>query len=220
MSPTLLAGILRVSLVIAAAGLAPAQSTDARVDALIRDVAQLRRTIADQDRRIAELEKNLRSLNAAAAPPPLEPIPSNTPPWRVASNWSLIRKGMSEALVTEVLGAPTHVQSVTDVRTLYYPSGNVTLIDDRVSASEPPPARELKGAASPPPSRIPSATPPSQLASNWALIKKGMSETQVVDILGSPARVYSATDSRVLDYPGGSITLKDDRVTAMSPPRF
>ena len=120
---------------------------DPRVDELTTETAQLRRTIADQERRIAALEKTVKALQAAAVPPVPKRIPSPTPEWRVAANWAHIKKGMSEAQVVELLGPPTRTISVVDMRTLYYQPdakggttlhGSVTLMDDRVTASEPP----------------------------------------------------------------------------------
>jgi hypothetical protein len=218
-------------LLLLACGVAMAQTRDPRVDELTRETAQLRRTAADQERRIAELEKTVRGLQAVVTPAPTR-IPPDTPPWQSASNWNLVRKGMSEAQVIEILGPPTRVQSVIDTRTLLYSpdarstatlNGSVTLTDDRVAASVPP---RFANAA---PTRIPPETPPWYLASNWNLIKKGMSEAQVTETLGSPARVESVNDVRTLYYQSdsraattlnGSVTLMDDRVTASSPPRF
>jgi hypothetical protein len=123
-----------------------AQARDPRVDALTMEMAQLKSTIADQEQRITALEKTVKALQAVATPVP-ESIPGPTPPWQLASNWNLIKKGMSEAQVVEILGPPTLAEAVTDMRTLYYKpdprstttlTGSVTLLDDRVTASMPP----------------------------------------------------------------------------------
>ena len=99
-----------------------------------------KRSVADQDKRIAELEKTVKMLQVAAAPPLPAPIPSPTAPWKAPSGWSQIKTGMSEAQVVGLLGPPTSVQSVQDSRTLFYQpdshststlSGSVTLKDDR-----------------------------------------------------------------------------------------
>jgi hypothetical protein len=125
---------------------AMAQARDPRVDALTTEMAQLKRTIADQDQRIAALEKAVKALQAVAAPVP-ERIPAPTPPWYQASNWNLIKQGMSEAQVVAILGPPTLAESVTDMRTLYYKpdprstttlNGSISLQDDRVTAMMPP----------------------------------------------------------------------------------
>jgi hypothetical protein len=128
----------------------PAQDKDPRIDALAKETAQLKTTIADQERRITELEKTVKALQAAAeaitAPKP-ETIPAPTPAWQLAANWTLIKKGMSGAQVIEILGPPTLDDAVTDMRVLYYQpdprstitlKGSVTLMDDRVIAMVPP----------------------------------------------------------------------------------
>ena len=127
-------------------GIAMAQSRDPRVDELTKETAQLKRRIADQEGRIAELEKAVKFLQSAAAPMPT-PIPAETPPWHRASNWTLIKSGMSESQVVGILGPPTSVDSSIDKRTLLYNpdatststlKGSVTLIGDRVTAMTPP----------------------------------------------------------------------------------
>ena len=125
---------------------AMAQTRDPRVDVLTTEVTQLKSSIADQEQRIAALEKTVKALQAVAAPVP-ERIPAPTPPWQSASNWNLIKQGMSEAQVVGILGPATLTESVTDMRTLLYKpdprstttlSGSVTLMDDRVTATMPP----------------------------------------------------------------------------------
>jgi hypothetical protein len=102
-------------------------------------MGQLKLTVADQGRRIAALEKSLKVLQQGTAPP--------KPDWHAALNWALIRDGMSEKQVVDLLGPPTRVQSVVDVRTLYYQPdpksastahGSVTLKADRVTNSDAP----------------------------------------------------------------------------------
>ncbi len=124
-----------------------AQARDPRVDKLTMETEELKRTVADQDKRIAELEKTVKMLQAAAAPPLPQPIPAPPPPWKAPSSWNLIQAGMSEAQVVAILGPPTSVQSVQDSRTLFYQpdarststlNGTVTLKDDRVTATSPP----------------------------------------------------------------------------------
>lgn len=112
-----------------------------RVDQLTKDTAQLRGIIADQEKRIAGLERTVKALQAAAATVS-RCNPSANPDWRLAGNWACIRKGMSEADVKDLLGPPTRALSVVDTRTLYYQpdsktlsplNGRVTLLDDRVT---------------------------------------------------------------------------------------
>ena len=123
-----------------------AQVHDTRIDKLEKETAQLKATVAEQDRRINELQASVRALQAALTPTP-KPIPSPTPPWHEPSNWNLIQPGMSEAQVVQILGPPTNVDADTDVRTLRYETassakralkGSVTLTDDRVTAAQPP----------------------------------------------------------------------------------
>lgn len=133
-------------LLILMCGIAAAQARDPRVDELTKENAQLKVRIADQEKRIAELEKSVKALQAAAAPMPT-PIPAETPPWHRASNWTLIKSGMSEAQVVGILGPQTSVDASIDKRTLFYTpdahststlNGSVTLIGDRVTAMTPP----------------------------------------------------------------------------------
>jgi SmpA/OmlA family protein len=130
---------------------ARAQARDRRVDELVLETAQLRRTLADhetriasQEKRIAELERTVKLLQSIALP---AGIPPKTPPWHLAPNWNQIRKGMSRREVVEILGPPTSEDTVIDVQNLYYRpdpqstttlSGTVSLTDDRVTAVAPP----------------------------------------------------------------------------------
>jgi len=122
------------------------QVHDARIDKLEKDTAQLKATVAEQDRRINELQNTVKALQAALTPAP-KPIPAPTPLWQEPSNWNLIQPGMPEARVVEILGPPTGVDADTDVRTLRYETGSsatrilkgsVTLTDDRVTSAQPP----------------------------------------------------------------------------------
>jgi len=130
------------------------------------EISQLKRKNADQEQRIAELEKAVKALqensartahiaetilkleaavkNLKAIPPP-GPIPAVAPAWNSASNWNLIKPGMSRAQVVEILGPPTSETSVIDTQTLYYgdatasqPAGSVTLTGDRLTTMVPP----------------------------------------------------------------------------------
>ena len=127
-------------------GIAMAQTRDPRVDELTKETAALKRTIADQGARIAELEKAVKALQTAAPPLPSR-IPAEIPPWHRASNWALIKAGMSEAQVVEILGPPTSVDTSIDTRILVYApdarststlKGSVTLTGDRVNSMVPP----------------------------------------------------------------------------------
>jgi len=138
--------VIGVGLLVLMCGIATAQTRDPRVDELRKETAQLKRRIADQEARIAELEKAVQGLQATAAPLPTR-LPAETPPWHRASNWTLIKVGMSESQVVGILGPATSVDNSIDKRTLHYTpdagststlKGNVTLVDDRVTAMTPP----------------------------------------------------------------------------------
>jgi hypothetical protein len=125
---------------------ASTQSRDGRrLDALMMETEELKRVVADQARRIAELEKEVKALQTP--PVSVSPIPAPTPAWLSPVNWSRIKKNMSDADVVEILGPPATVQSAVDTRTLLYTSdshstttlnGSVTLTDDRVTMMTPP----------------------------------------------------------------------------------
>ena len=147
---------------------ATAQTRDSQANDLALEVSQLKQKIADQDERIAQLEKSMkamqengaRAVNVADAILKLEaavrdlkaipapgPIPSLTPPWYSASNWNLLTQGMSRQQVAEILGPPTKASTVLDVDTWYYSTdsrapralnGSVTFTGDRVTAMMPP----------------------------------------------------------------------------------
>jgi hypothetical protein len=61
------------------------QTTDTRLDDAVKEIAQLKRMAADQERRIASLESTVRSqqraILAAARPVP-------TIPWRTVEGWA------------------------------------------------------------------------------------------------------------------------------------
>jgi len=95
-----------------------AQARDHHSCDLTLEVSQLKSKIADQEKRIAQLEKSLKALqdssartgNIAEAILKLEgavkdlkavplpgPIPPVAPAWHSASNWNVIKQGMSRA---------------------------------------------------------------------------------------------------------------------------
>lgn len=138
-------------------GQAPAQtqphSMESRLDDALTDIALLKRVVREQDRRIADLEKALRTLQTAGAaerPPeekvkvPPKPIAA---PWHNPQTWARVEEGMSRAQVEDILGTPTSVDAVIDYQTLNYKgetragsvlTGTVKLTDDRVTAVSPP----------------------------------------------------------------------------------
>jgi len=62
-----------------------------------------------------------------------------------------------------------------------------------------------------------------QVPSNWERIKKGMSERQVISILGQPTSVKNLSSYRTLFYRGfisGKVELDDDQVWMVRKPVF
>jgi hypothetical protein len=132
------------------------QSRDRRLEATEMDVSLLKRLVKEQDRRIAELEKTVKSLQATTAPSTERPtsqelaktiIKPGAARWQNPLAWTQIREGLSRSQVEEILGKPTSVESVIDSQTLLYKgdvpgsgtvSGMVKLTDDRVSEVHPP----------------------------------------------------------------------------------
>jgi hypothetical protein len=132
------------------------QSRDRRLEATEMDVSVLKRLVKDQDRRIAELERTVKSLQTATAPNAEKPTAKELAKtlvkpagagWQNPLAWAQIREGLSRAQVEEILGKPTSVDAVIDSQTLLYKgdvpgsgtvSGIVKLTDDRVSEISPP----------------------------------------------------------------------------------
>ena len=145
-SPVLFIICLSMTLPAAAQSQTQSPAKESQLDELKKETAQLKALLAEEGRRIAELEKMVKALQAIANPAPA-PIPSPAPLWQSASNWNQVKKGMSEAQVVDILGPPTRVDASIDVRTLVYQpdskstltiNGSVTLTDDRVTAMKPP----------------------------------------------------------------------------------
>jgi hypothetical protein len=116
-----------------------AQAPDSRSDDSAKEIALLKRTVADQDRRIANLERTMRSLQTTV----LTPARLVRPSWRNAEGWSAVKIGMSRDQVVEILGEPKSTDIVIDRQTLSYkdvsnPIGKVVITDDRVSEVNSP----------------------------------------------------------------------------------
>lgn len=144
--------------VVLTAGLNPAcaRADDAsRISRLESELQQLRIRLDAQDRRIQRLEEQLKARGGAQAPGTItgrreiRPATEATGPlpWHSPAPWAQIRKGMTEAEVTEILGEPTSVESAGSLKTLFYRgtaagrgavSGHVNLRDGRVLAVNPP----------------------------------------------------------------------------------
>jgi hypothetical protein len=125
------------------------QQSDRRIEDALAEITLLKRVVAEQDRRIATLEKTLDTSRLGAV---VGQQSSGTPdhvagtqattstPWKTPSVWSLIKRGMSRAQVVAILGQPTSVDG-RNYQTLLYrgevsgsPSvtGRVILVDDQV----------------------------------------------------------------------------------------
>jgi hypothetical protein len=133
----------------------PVPTKDRQLEDALTDIALLKRLVREQGRRIAELEKTLRTQQAEATAPvpvPVEVRPKVLPKplaarWQNPLAWAQIQEGMSRAQVEDILGKAASVDAVIDSQTLNYkgdaPSGgvltgSVNLTDDRVIAVNPP----------------------------------------------------------------------------------
>ena len=115
------------------------QTPDTRADDSAKEIALLKRNMAEQERRIAYLERTVRSLQTTV----LAAARTLRPSWRNAEGWAAVKIGMSRDQVVEILGEPKSSDIVIDRQTLFYkdaadPVGNVVIIDDRVSEVDSP----------------------------------------------------------------------------------
>ncbi len=128
------AGAIVFVYLVASCGLS-GQTPDTRLDDAVKEIAQLKRIAADQDRRIASLETTVRSQQRAILAA-ARPVPAIS--WRTLEGWSAVKVGMSRSQVVEILGEPKSTETVIDRQTLFYkdatiPIGEVVITDDRVS---------------------------------------------------------------------------------------
>ena len=115
------------------------QTPDTRADDSAREIALLKRTVADQERRLATLERTVRSMQRTV----LTAARPVRPSWRNAEGWAAVKLGMSRDQVVEILGEPKSTDIVIDRQTLVYkdaadPVGNVVIVDDRVAEVSSP----------------------------------------------------------------------------------
>ena len=115
------------------------QTPDTRANDSAQEIALLKRTMADQERRIATLERTVRSIQSTvlAAARPVRPS------WRNAEGWAAVKLGMSRDQVVEILGEPKSTDIVIDRQTMFYKEaaelvGNVILFGDRVAEVSSP----------------------------------------------------------------------------------
>lgn len=111
------------------------QTPDTRLDDAVKEIALLKRMVAEQDRRLASLESTVRTQQRAILAA-ARPVPA--PSWRTLEGWAAVKVGMSRAQVEEILGEPKSTDIVIDRQTLHYkdaatPIGQVVITDDRVS---------------------------------------------------------------------------------------
>jgi len=118
------------------------QTPDAGSGSASQEIAQLRRTVTEQERRIASLERTMRSLQTTILAANRRPVILS---WRTIEGWSAVKIGISRAQVEGILGEPNLVDSVMDRQTLYYKEpaatvalGKVIITDDRVSEVDAP----------------------------------------------------------------------------------
>jgi hypothetical protein len=111
------------------------QTLDTRLDDTVKEMALLKRMLANQEQRIATLESTVRAQQREilAATRALQPVSS-----RSIEGWAAVRLGMSRDQVLSILGEPKSTETVIDRQTLYYkdganPIGQVVITDDRVS---------------------------------------------------------------------------------------
>lgn len=103
----------------------------ARISRLETEIQQLRTLVNEQARRIQRLEDELHRRAGASEPQP-RPRPrvgemrtdatqvAARQPWHGAAAWDRVATGMTEDGVTQVLGAPTSVESIGALKTLFY----------------------------------------------------------------------------------------------------
>lgn len=138
-----------------AAAAAPAAAPVDRleIEQLEQDVRQLRRTVAEQARRLQQLEQAV-AMDRPARPragdtTAAAPTTADESRWLEAGNWAQLRTGLPELEVVALLGAPSSMRTSDDgkQRTLFYVLeigasgflvGNVVLEDRRVVAFEEP----------------------------------------------------------------------------------
>jgi hypothetical protein len=78
------------------------QTPDPRLDDAVKQIALLRRMVGDQDRRIASLERTVRSMQTTVLAG-ARPVRTS---WRNPEGWAAVKIGMSRDQVVEILGEP------------------------------------------------------------------------------------------------------------------
>jgi hypothetical protein len=106
------------------AWLAPAlpAAEDLRVRQLEQDIAQLKRTVLEQQRRIEQLERQASSQArvSARSEAGVAQRPAASLPWHAPINWDRLQTGMSEAQVIQILGPASVEQKTGEQKVLFY----------------------------------------------------------------------------------------------------
>lgn len=110
------------------------QSNDRKLDNALAEIAALKRTVAEQERRIRDLELAM-GFKLKHDEPANQSAQSSTPtlaePWKTPAAWKRIREGMSSAQVAAILGKATSLETGGPYQTMFYQgevagSGSVT----------------------------------------------------------------------------------------------
>jgi hypothetical protein len=149
---------MALSVAMLAAPVAAFADDATRVSQLESEIQQLRRLIDDQNRRIQRLEDALSTRGDSAIGAPQHRRPSLAAPvpspssnlrqlWHTPDAWTRVSPGMTSVQVTAILGAPTSVDALDVLKSMFYRgttsdgvqlSGLVNLRDDRVVAVNKP----------------------------------------------------------------------------------
>ena len=118
-----------------------AQSTQEQIDDLKIQITLLMRLIAEQDRRITDLENQIKKGGTGSGDSPGSGTPdSSATGWKNPANWQRIKGNMSPQQVIVILGQPTRRKTGGLVRFFYegtvsgsgYISGNVSFANNQV----------------------------------------------------------------------------------------
>lgn len=128
----------------------PALADDLKTNQLEQEVRELKRVVAEQGRRIEQLERQNAVEHPESATPPNHLQAQRTDaPWLDAQNWKRIQVGGSEDEVRKILGPPTTQRDLplTSELQLFYAkelgpdrflSGYVKVKDHRVTEVQAP----------------------------------------------------------------------------------
>lgn len=92
----------------------PAAAEDSRVRQVEIDLARLQREVASQQRRIDQLEREIRTSGHGRTASGSPRAADSSPAWLVVANWDRVRNGMKALEVIAILGRPTSVREDAD----------------------------------------------------------------------------------------------------------